>query len=153
MAEDVTARLGLVSPTPGTSEPVDLADHLGSNWAKIDQAIGAFPCTSGMRPSSPFDGMFIRETDTGFLYVRNGTSSTWLQVLTGTTVFLTSIGVDVQEFTANGTWTKPANAQRVFVRGVAGGKRNLCSGDRCACVGAQDKTFNHRFRVRRWCLQ
>lgn len=121
MAEDVTARLGLVSPTPATNEPVDLIDHLKSNWDKIDQAIGAFPCTSGTRPGSPFDGMFIRETDTGLLYVRNGTAATWLQVLTSGAAFLTSIGVDVQEFTGAGTYTKPAGAQRVFVRGVAGG--------------------------------
>lgn len=81
MAELVTARLTLVSPDPGTSEPVDLSDHLAANWAKIDASIGAAPCTSGTRPGSPFDGQLIRETDTRQMYMWNATQARWDQVI------------------------------------------------------------------------
>ena len=81
MAEIVTTRLALVAPDPGTSEPVDLADHLGNNWAKIDAVIGATPCTSGTRPGAPFDGQIIRETDTRHVYVWNATQGRWDQVI------------------------------------------------------------------------
>jgi hypothetical protein len=137
MSETVTSRLALTGPTPSSAEPVDIADHLNANWAKIDEAIGAFPCTSGTRPGSPFDGMFIRETDTGLLYVRNGTGSLWLRVLTEDDSFVSSIDVDVQEFDASGTWTKPAGAVRVLVEGVAGGGEG---GDAAAAAsGANSK--------------
>jgi len=81
MAELVTTRLSLVAPDPGTSEPVDLADHLADNWAKIDAVIGATPCTSGTRPGSPFDGQLIRETDTRQAYVWNATQARWDQLI------------------------------------------------------------------------
>jgi hypothetical protein len=81
MAETLTTRLGLVKPTPGTGELVDVIDHLNTNWDKVDASISMTICTSGTRPASPFDGQLIRETDTRRVLVWNATQSTWDPVL------------------------------------------------------------------------
>jgi hypothetical protein len=50
----------------------------------LDASIGFTPCTSATRPSSPFNGMAIRETDTGRFFVSNGSapaSASWVQLL------------------------------------------------------------------------
>lgn len=89
MAETTTTRLGLVKPTPGTGEPIDVADHLNGNWDKVDAAIGATVCTSGTRPASPWDGQMIRETDTRRMYIWNATQAAWDQIvmpMTGTII-------------------------------------------------------------------
>jgi hypothetical protein len=39
MATTSTTRLGLVKPTPGTGEPVDVQEHLNDNWDRVDAAI------------------------------------------------------------------------------------------------------------------
>lgn len=57
-------------------------------------------------------GQPLFETDTFRLKVATDTGATFKTVFTGT---------NVQVFTANGTWTKPAGAQRVFVQVQAGG--------------------------------
>lgn len=73
-----TSRLGLVNPDPNpvTGDFVDIA-VINANNAKVDAAVGAFPCTVATRPLTPFHGQFIRETDTGRVYVRNTTAGTW----------------------------------------------------------------------------
>lgn len=77
MSTTSTTRLGIVKPTPGTGEPVNLQTQINDSWDKIDSAIGATICTSSTRPASPFHGQFIRETDTRKLYVWNATQSAW----------------------------------------------------------------------------
>jgi hypothetical protein len=50
----------------------------------IDAALGYTTCTSTTRPSAPFQGQLIRETDTGSYYVCNGTapaSSSWVPIV------------------------------------------------------------------------
>lgn len=80
-----TTRLALRKPDsdPITGDNVDVDLDLNANFDKIDNAAGAFPCTSGTRPSSPYHGQFIRETDTGRVYVRNATNSAWDPVFIG----------------------------------------------------------------------
>lgn len=69
-----TARLNLYQPgggsegTHGPDEQVDI-DRINDDLALIDAAVGAPVYTSGTRPSTPYDGQLIYETDTGFLKV------------------------------------------------------------------------------------
>ena len=64
-----TTKLALYLPGGGLSglitpdEQVDI-DKINDNMKKIDTAIGFVVCTSGTRPSTPFTGQSIIETDT-----------------------------------------------------------------------------------------
>lgn len=82
MSSTTTTRLGIIKPTPGTGEPVNLQTQINDSWDKIDASIGATICTAATRPASPFHGQFIRETDTRRLYVWNATQSAWDQIMT-----------------------------------------------------------------------
>lgn len=73
-----TSRLALTKPA--SSDPVDIS-VLNTNADKIDAAMGAFACTSGTRPSSPYGGQFIFETDTSKTYVYNSAGTAWLPVV------------------------------------------------------------------------
>lgn len=57
-----TSKLKLIKPSP--AENVDVG-QLNSNSDAIDDNIGAKNCTSTTRPSQPFVGQHIFETDTG----------------------------------------------------------------------------------------
>lgn len=74
-----TTRLALRKPDsdPVTGDNVDVDLDLNGNFDKVDNAAGAFPCTSGTRPGSPWHGQIIRETDTGRVYVYNLTNTAW----------------------------------------------------------------------------
>lgn len=61
-----TTRLALSKPL-GT-ETVDIG-VLNANADKLDAAAGATICTSTTRPSTPYSGQVIYETDTGYYYV------------------------------------------------------------------------------------
>lgn len=78
-----TTRLGLSKPNsdPVTGDFVDI-DILNVNADKLDAALGAEPVTSATRPATPYDGKFIRETDTRRLYAWNATQATWEQLAT-----------------------------------------------------------------------
>lgn len=73
-----TPRLGLAKPDPNptTGDFLDVT-VLNANADKLDTAAGAFPCTAGTRPGSPWHGMLIRETDTRRVLVWNATQGTW----------------------------------------------------------------------------
>lgn len=60
-----TSKLGLFKPDPDpvTGDDVDV-DDINDNSDKIDAAAGLTICTSSTRPSSPWDGQPIYETDT-----------------------------------------------------------------------------------------
>jgi hypothetical protein len=58
-----TTRLGLRQPAP--SDAVDVTADLSNNWGVVDAAVGIAVCTSTTRPSVPYPGQQIRETDTG----------------------------------------------------------------------------------------
>jgi hypothetical protein len=77
MASTQTSRLKLFKPTAGSNEPFRASDFNG-NMDAIDAQIGAWVCTSTTRPSAPFIGQTIFETDTG--YFRSWSGTFWLMV-------------------------------------------------------------------------
>jgi hypothetical protein len=78
-----TTRLGLTKPD-GT-DLVDIA-VLNTNANKIDAAVGAFVCTSTTRPSTPYAGQIIYETDTDQSFVWDSATSAWNTLTPGATV-------------------------------------------------------------------
>lgn len=70
-------------PDPITGDNVNVQTDLNENFDKLDAAMGAFHCTSGTRPATPFLGQFIRETDTGnLLLCTNTVGPVWTLVYT-----------------------------------------------------------------------
>lgn len=82
-----TSKLALTKPA--TSDLVDIA-VLNQNSDKIDAAVGATVCTSATRPSSPWNGMIIYETDTNAGYVYRSSTTSWLPIASGATVCTSS---------------------------------------------------------------
>lgn len=78
---DFTTRLGLQKPDPDpvTGDFVDV-QVLNDNSDAIDGVISFTICTNPTRPSPPFAGQAILETDTGDAYVWGGSS--WLSLST-----------------------------------------------------------------------
>lgn len=80
---DHTTRLNLYLPGGGSSgtitpdEPVDI-DKINDNMKLLDAAIGFRVVTTGTRPSDPFIGQPIKETDTGDIRYWDGDS--WEQL-------------------------------------------------------------------------
>lgn len=78
-----TTRLGLYKTASDGSELVNVVNDLLNNLDSIDLNIGYRDCTSSTRPSTVWKGLPIRESDTGRLYVSNGTapaSGSWKQI-------------------------------------------------------------------------
>lgn len=77
-----TTRLSLYKPGGGSSgsygadESADI-DKINDNMDKLDAAVGARNVTSTTRPSSPYDGQLIKETDTGKLLIWRQTAGQW----------------------------------------------------------------------------
>ena len=69
-----TSRLGLNKPD--TSDLVDIA-VLNQNADKLDAAAGATICTSSTRPTAPFNGQIIFETNTNSTLVYKAATSSW----------------------------------------------------------------------------
>lgn len=69
-----TTRLGLRKPTGG--ENVNVTTDISANYDLIDIAVGTTICTSSTRPSSPFSGQSIWETDTKRFLIFSG--SQWI---------------------------------------------------------------------------
>lgn len=74
-----TVRLGLRKPAP--SDAVDVTIDLSNNFQALDDAIGITVCTSSTRPTAPYPGQQIRETDTGLSWYWDGTIVTPAWVL------------------------------------------------------------------------
>jgi hypothetical protein len=66
-----TARIGLVKEVGSENYSVVTVDN---NLDLVDAAAGFQACTSSTRPSAPYNGKGIRETDTGSYYISNGSA-------------------------------------------------------------------------------
>jgi hypothetical protein len=78
-----TTRLALYKSKSDGSELVTYTQDLGQNWDKVDAAVGYASCTSSTRPSTPYAGKPIYETDTNRTYFSNGTSpasGSWVEI-------------------------------------------------------------------------
>lgn len=79
-----TSRLNLYKPASDGSEYVNVVTDLNNNYDAIDLAVGSRPVTSTTRPSTPYGGQHILETDTGYrTLVHNGTSPAsggWIEI-------------------------------------------------------------------------
>lgn len=82
-----TTRLGLTKPA--TTDLVDIS-VLNTNFDKTDAAAGSTVCTSGTRPSTPYSGQVIYETDTKLSYVWNSSTSAWVILMPGAIVCTSS---------------------------------------------------------------
>lgn len=83
MPDPSTPRLGLYKSKSDGSELVSYPQDIGQNLDKLDGAAGFQPCTSSTRPSTPYSGKPIFETDTARSYYSNGTSpasSSWVEI-------------------------------------------------------------------------
>lgn len=70
-----TTRLGLYKPATDGSEYVNVVTDLDNNYDLIDLAMGSRIVTSSTRPSTPYGGQHILESDNAYRsYVHNGTS-------------------------------------------------------------------------------
>lgn len=91
MPDPSTTRLALYKSKSDGSELVNYTQDLGQNWDKVDAAVGFASCTSSTRPSSPYSGKPIMETDTSYrTYFSNGTapaSASWVEIPNGSAAF------------------------------------------------------------------
>lgn len=74
MAADVTAKTGIELHAEGSAQDFRV---INENYQKIDNQLGFFECTSTTRPSTPFIGQHIMETDTNRTYRWCGGSIGW----------------------------------------------------------------------------
>lgn len=142
---DFTTRLGLSKPDgdPVTGDVVDI-DVLNANFDALDAVVSFTPCLSTARPSAPFVGQGILETDTADLFVWGG--SAWLPLLGGSAQF-TNIGLGTAP-DAN-----PARRIRSFWGGTNGAlsqvlieQSGAASGSRAFAVKAGGEA-NERFSL------
>lgn len=87
-----TSRLSLLKPAG--SEDVNVATQLDANFDVIDLNMNYRVCTSSTRPSTTYAGLSIRETDTGRLYVSNGSapvSGSWVEIPNGVATFASNL--------------------------------------------------------------
>lgn len=91
MPETPTPRLGLRRPLNDGSELVNVQTDLNQNADKLDLAAGFQIVTSSTRPSAPFPGKAISESNTSYrAYLSNGTvpaSGSWVQIPTASSTF------------------------------------------------------------------
>lgn len=84
MTATTTTRLGLYKTSSDGSDLVNVVTDLLSNLDAIDLAMGSRIVTSSTRPSSPYGGQHILESDNAYRsYVHNGTSPAsggWVEI-------------------------------------------------------------------------
>ncbi|MFM9635987.1 hypothetical protein [Streptomyces turgidiscabies] len=116
MSDPSTTRLALYKSKSDGSELVNYSQDLGQNWDKVDAAAGFQIVTSSTRPSSPYSGKPIAESDTGRLYYSNGSSpasGSWIEIASNGASFTTT---GTRSITLNGT----ANSTTKFIALVSG---------------------------------
>lgn len=91
MPDPSTTRLALYKSKSDGSEDVSYTLDLGQNWDKVDAAAGFQVVTSSTRPSAPYSGKPIFESDTSYRsYFSNGTSpasGSWVEIPNSSATF------------------------------------------------------------------
>lgn len=91
MPDTPTTRLGMYKSLSDGSELVSYTIDIGQNLDKLDAAAGFQVVTSSTRPSSPYSGKPIAESDTTYrTYFSNGTapaSASWVQIPNSSSTF------------------------------------------------------------------
>lgn len=86
-----TPRLALDKPADDGTDLVNVQEDLNANFDKIDTAVGFQIVTSTTRPSSPYAGKPITESDTSYRsYFHNGTSPAsagWVEIPNSSSTF------------------------------------------------------------------
>jgi hypothetical protein len=84
VSDTPTTRLGLYKSASDGSENVDYTQDIGQNLDALDLAVGFQIVTSSTRPSSPYPGKPIAESNTSYrTYFSNGTSpasGSWVEI-------------------------------------------------------------------------
>ncbi|MFI1166573.1 hypothetical protein ACH4UM_23955 [Streptomyces sp. NPDC020801] len=126
MPDPSTSRLGLYKSKSDGSELVNYTQDIGQNWDRVDAAVGFAACTSSTRPSSPYSGKAIMQTDTAYrTFFSNGTSpasASWIEIpnssgtfggnLTLSTSSTVSIGTVTLSRSSGGSLSLNTNYQR-----------------------------------------
>ena len=91
MPDPSTTRLALYKSKSDGSELVSYTQDIGQNLDKLDAAAGFQVVTSSTRPSSPYSGKPIAESDTSYrTYFSNGTapaSASWVEIPNSSSTF------------------------------------------------------------------
>jgi hypothetical protein len=102
-----TTRLGMYKSKSDGSELVSYPQDIGANLDKLDAAAGFQIVTSSTRPSSPYSGKPIAESDTGRLYYSNASvpaSGSWVEIASnGASFTMTGTRAVIFNGTANST--------------------------------------------------
>lgn len=91
MPDPSTTRLALYKSKSDGSELVNYSQDIGQNLDKLDAAVGFQAVTSSTRPSTPYSGKPIFQTDTSYsTYFSNGTSpasASWIEIPNSASTF------------------------------------------------------------------
>lgn len=91
MPDPSTTRLALYKSKSDGSELVSYTQDIGQNWDKVDAAVGFQVVTSSTRPSSPYAGKPIAQSDTSYsTFFSNGTSpasASWVEIPNSSSTF------------------------------------------------------------------
>ena len=112
----MTTTTKLLLELPAGSDLISRTTQLNANWTKVDAAMGAIMCTSITRPSLPFAGMTIYESDTLRTLKRDAFNVAWL----------TTSNIPVVNTTAD--VTTPYTGQVVFDLSNSSLKRRTAGG-------------------------
>lgn len=139
-----TARLGLYKPLDDGSELVNVQTDLNGNTDKLDLAPGFQVVTSSTRPSSPFSGKAIAESDTSYrTYFSNGTSpasASWVEIPNGSGTYNSNLAL------ASGKQISIAGAGTLAIAGAgsvtigAGGQINIGASGSTASLAVVNST-------------
>lgn len=115
MPDAPTTRLAMYKSASDGSEDVNYTQDIGQNLDKLDAAVGFQVVTSGTRPSSPYSGKPIAESDTNYrTYFSNGTapaSASWVQIPNSSSTFNADLDLTSgKQFNAGGSGSTAAFA-------------------------------------------
>lgn len=143
MPDPSTTRLALYKSKSDGSELVSYTQDIGQNLDKLDAAVGFQVVTSSTRPSSPYPGKPITESDTSYRsYFSNGTSpasASWVEIpnssgtfggnLTLATGSSLSIGSATLTRSSGGSMSANTNYQRAATASTDVAYSALVTGD------------------------